>query len=107
RELPVWSRTGFDDSRCEPALTVPPPAGVLTAQMAEPLRVTETLRPVSVKKLLPGVYIFDMGQNMVGWCRLTVSGPQGTQVVLRHAETLNPDGSLYTANLRSARAEDL
>jgi len=106
-ELAGWSRVGFDDSRWEPALTVPPPAGVLTAQMAEPLRVTETLRPKSVKQLSPGVYIFDMGQNMVGWCRLTVSGPRGTQVTLRHAETLNPDGSLYTANLRTARAADV
>ena len=43
---------------------------------------------VSVKKLRPGVYIFDMGQNMVGWCRLRVSGPKGAQVTLRHAETL-------------------
>jgi len=105
-ELAGWSRAGFSDAGWEAAQMAPPPAGILTAQMAEPLRVTETLRPVSVKKLSPGVYIFDMGQNMVGWCRLTVSGPRGTQVTLRHAETLNPDGSLYTANLRSARAAD-
>jgi alpha-L-rhamnosidase len=106
-ELPNWSRAGFDDSRWEPAHIVAAPAGVLVAQMAEPLRVTETLRPVSVRMLKPGVYIFDMGQNMVGWCRLTVSGPKGAQIALRHAETLQPDGSLYTANLRTARATDL
>jgi alpha-L-rhamnosidase len=47
-----------------------------------------------------------MGQNMVGWCRLRVSGPRGSTVTLRHAETLKPDGTLYVANLRSARAED-
>ena len=83
------------------------PAGALVSQMAEPLRVTETLKPVSVKQLRPGVFIFDMGQNMVGWCRLHVAGPKGTQVMLRHSETLNPDGSLYVANLRSARATDI
>ena len=66
------------------------PAGALVAQMAEPLRVTETLKPVSVKKLRPGVYIFDMGQNLVGGCRLRVNGPKGAQVTLRHAETLQP-----------------
>ena len=48
-----------------------------------------------------------MGQNLVGWCRLKVSGPKGTRVMLRHAETLNADGSLYVANLRSAKAEDI
>ena len=106
-EVPGWSRAGFDDARWETSQVVAAPAGVLAAQMAEPLRVTETLHPVSVKQLKPGMYIFDMGQNMVGWCRLTVSGPAGAAVTLRHAETLNPDGSLYTANLRSARATDV
>src|SRR5271157_2994546 len=102
-----WNRAGFDDGKWEPAHIVAAPAGVLAAQMAEPLRVTETLHPVSVKMLKPGVYIFDMGQNMVGWCRLRVAGPKGTQVTLRHAETLQPDGSLYVANLRTARVTDL
>ena len=106
-ELAGWSRAGFDDSKWEEARAVTAPGGMLTSQMAEPLRVTETLKPVSVKKLRNGVYIFDMGQNMVGWCRLTVSGPKGTEITLRHAETLNPDGSLYTANLRTARAADV
>ena len=106
-ELAGWSRAGFDDSKWEAAQAVGAPAGMLAAQMAEPLRVTETLKPVSVKKLKPGVYIYDMGQNMVGWCRLRVNGPKGTQVTLRHAETLEPDGSLYIANLRSAKATDV
>jgi alpha-L-rhamnosidase len=106
-ELAGWNRAGFDDSKWETAHAVAAPAGVLAAQMAEPLRVTETLKPVSMKKLKPGVYIYDMGQNLVGWCRLRVNGPKGAQVTLRHAETLEPDGSLYVANLRGARAADI
>jgi len=47
-----------------------------------------------------------MGQNMVGWCRLSVTGAAGTRIVLRHAETLNADGKLYVDNLRSATATD-
>ncbi len=101
-----WSKTGFPDSSWDPAQVVDAPLGVLASQMAEPLRVTETRQPVSMHKLANGVYIFDMGQNMVGWARLRVSGPKGTEVTLRFAETLLPDGSLYTANLRSARAMD-
>ena len=76
-ELAGWNRAGFDDSKWEAAQAVGAPAGVLAAQMAEPLRVTETLKPVSVKKLKPGVYIYDMGQNMVGWCRLRGQRSQG------------------------------
>lgn len=105
-ELAGWSRAGFDDSTWQPASVVDPPKGVLVAQMAEPLAVTATVRPVSTKQIRPGVFIVDMGQNMVGWTRLTVNGPRGAQVRLRHSETLTPDGELYIDNLRSARATD-
>jgi alpha-L-rhamnosidase len=43
---------------------------------------------------------------MVGWVRLKVEGEAGTEVTLRHAEALNPDGTIYTTNLRFARATD-
>jgi alpha-L-rhamnosidase len=107
RELRLWSNAGFADGFWQPAAAVGAPTGALVPQAAEPLRVVETLRPVSVRKLAPDVYIFDMGQNMVGWARLHVQGREGTRVVLRFAETLRPDGSLYTENLRSARATDI
>ncbi len=51
-------------------------------------------------------WIFDMGQNMVGWVRLVVRGERGTTITIRYAEALNPDGTLYTANLRTARSTD-
>jgi alpha-L-rhamnosidase len=70
------------------------------------LRVVETLRAKKISEPEHGVYIFDMGQNMVGWCRLHVSGAKGARVSLRFAETLRDDGMLYVDNLRSARATD-
>jgi len=105
-EMDHWSEVGFDDSQLRPAQLVPPPAGVLAPQMIEPIRVTQTLAPVALTQPAPGVYVFDFGQNIVGWCRLHVSGPRGATVTLRHAETLQPDGSLFTENLRSAEATD-
>lgn len=105
-EFDGWSRTGFKDPGWRPAHIVSPPSGELVAEMAEPLRVVETLHPVNVRQLRPGVFIVDMGQNMVGWCRLKVSGAKGTQVTLRHAETLQENGELYVENLRSAQATD-
>ena len=107
QEMEGWSRPGFDDSGWQKAQVVKGPAGVLAAQMIEPIRVTETLKPIAFNEIRPGVYIFDMGQNMVGWCRLTVSGPKGTEVSLRHAERLRPDGTLYLDNLRSAMVTDV
>lgn len=103
-EMPGWAQPGFDDSKWEAAQVVEGPPGALRAQMSEPLRVTETLPAKSVKELRPGVFIYDLGQNMVGWVRLKVQGPAGARVQMRLAESLRPDGSLYVDNLRSARA---
>jgi alpha-L-rhamnosidase len=106
-EMSGWDRAGFDDSKWESAQTVAAPAGGVVSETVEPLRVVETLKPASVKQLKPGVWIFDMGQNMVGWCRLHVAGAKATEVRLRFAETLQQDGSLYVDNLRGARVADV
>jgi alpha-L-rhamnosidase len=107
RELPGWNRPGFADTDWQPAQAVSAPAGALRAEMIEPIRVTETLNPVKLTEPSPGFFVYDFGQNFVGWCRLTVRGPAGTTVKLRFAETLKPDGTLYTANLRDAKVTDL
>ena len=75
------------------------------------MRKTAELKPRSVKQVKPGVWVYDFGQNIVGWCQLNVRGPAGTQITLRHAETLLPDGPdqgmLYVANLRNAKCRDI
>ena len=106
RESPGWDRPGFDDSGWRP-VGVFDHAGVrLVAQPNEPIRVTHEIVPVSVTQPRPGIYVFDMGQNFAGWCRLKVQGALGQTVTLRHAEVLNPDGTIYTDNLRTAGATD-
>ncbi len=107
KEFNTWSQPGFDDSKWRSAELVDIPEGVVSAQMIEPIRVVETIHPVKITEPTPGTFIFDMGQNMVGWCQLQVTGPAGTQVKLRHAETLNPDGTIYLANIRGAKVTDI
>jgi len=107
KEMPGWDKVGFQDAAWSPAQVVAAPGGPLVAPMMAPMRVTGTLQPIAITEPKPGVFIYDMGQNMVGWCRLKVSGPTGTRVTLRHAEILNPDGTLYLANLRSAKVTDI
>lgn len=107
REMPGWAAPGFTDVTWSTAQVVSPPGGVLSAPMMEPIRVTGTLQPTSITEIKPGVFIYDLGQNMVGWCRLTVRGPAGTRVTLRHAETLQADGSLYLDNIRAAKVTDV
>ncbi|UJF35571.1 glycoside hydrolase family 78 protein [Paenibacillus hexagrammi] len=76
--------------------------GMLVATLEPPVRIVQTRKPVSIRRTESGSFIYDMGQNMVGWTELKVQGPRGTKVTVSHAEMLNPDGSLYLDNLREA-----
>lgn len=106
---PGWSTPTFDASRWTPAISATPPNPnlALTAQPDLPIRTHLTLHPVGIdpaSAIHPAIY--DMGQNMVGNVRLHIRGPRGLVVRLRYAERLNPDGSIYTTNLRNADATD-
>ena len=105
-EMPGWDKVGFDDSKWQKVEEVNSPGGVLASQMIEPMVVTKTLRSRALVRHNPDIYIFDLGQNIAGWVRLKVSGPRGTKVTIRFAESLDPNGMLYTANLRGAKATD-
>jgi alpha-L-rhamnosidase len=107
KEFAGWSETDFDDAKWRAVEMVAAPEGTISAQMIEPIRVVETIKPVKITEPQPGVFVVDMGQNMVGWCRLKVSGPAGTKITLRHAETTNADGTLYLANIRGAKVTDV
>ena len=78
----------------------------IQAAMAEPSKVIEELPAVKVTEPRPGCWTFDLGQNMVGWVRLKVKGEKGQRITVRHGEMLNPDGTIYTAALRSCPATD-
>ena len=106
-ETPGWDRAGFDDSRWTPVQVVSGSNGNLSAQMMPPIRVVDTMVPLKMTNPKAGVYVFDMGQNMSGWARLRVKGPQGTSVQMRYAETLFPDGTINRDNLRQAKARDI
>ncbi|MDQ8183170.1 family 78 glycoside hydrolase catalytic domain [Pelagicoccus sp. SDUM812005] len=74
------------------------------ARLSPPVRRIEELRPVEVRSAPDGSVIYDLGQNMVGWVRLKARAEAGQEIGLRFAEMLESDGSLHTANLRSAKA---
>jgi alpha-L-rhamnosidase len=106
---PGWSTPHFAASNWTPAFSAAPPNKniEITAQPDLPIHTTITLHPISLSSADDAhPAIFDMGQNMVGNVRLHVRGPRGMVVRLRYAERLNPDGSIYTQNLRNADATD-
>jgi alpha-L-rhamnosidase len=106
REKPGWDRTGFDDHAWQPVQLMPAPAGLLRSRLMPPIKVISTLHPRAMHQPKPGVFVFDMGQNMAGWTRVRASGPAGTTIVMRHAEDLLPDGTLNVLTNRSAKATD-
>ena len=107
QEQKGWEQAAFDDSRWTAVSLPAPPRITLSSELTVPARVVMTLAPKSVSRASDGSFIFDMGQNMVGWAALKVNGAQGTRVRLRFAEILNPDGTIYTENLRNADATDV
>lgn len=105
-ELPGWNDVNYDDSAWRPVFTAPRDNTQLIADCAQPVRAIERLKPFSVKSLDSNTQIVDMGQIMTGWVRLGLRGKAGTRIQLRYAEVLNKDGSIYTDNLRTAKATD-
>ena len=106
---PGWSTPHFNAAHWSAATSATPPDSTmaLTAQPDLPISTTLTLHPIGLNPANAAhPTIYDMGQNMVGNIRLHIRGPRGTVARLRYAERLNPDGSIYTTNLRNADATD-
>ncbi|QNA45691.1 family 78 glycoside hydrolase catalytic domain [Lacibacter sediminis] len=108
KEFNGWTKAGFNDSKwMQPELVEAPP-GKLVAQTNEPMKVMQTVKPISIKKTASGKYILDMGQNFAGWIKLqNINGKKGNKVTLRFAESLQPDGEVFVKNLRDAKVTNI
>ena len=133
-----WTTAAYDDGAWKPAVEVPiagttfsgedAPFGggpktriafdrlSLVGQIGDAVRVFRTLAARSVKEVRPGVFVYDLGQNIVGVPRITIAnGRAGTRVTLRYAEMLYPDlpgsgsnvGMIMTENYRAALSQDV
>ena len=108
REHTGWDRANFSDTSWLAAHEVTTPDSPLVAQRSEPVRITETITPSLANEIKPGVFIYDLAQNITGWARLRLKDiPAGTHLVVRYGERLCPDGTLYVENLRRAKATEV
>lgn len=88
--------------------------GEIVAEEAGQVRVMDVLDAVKMTEPQEGVYIYDFGQNFAGNVQIRIKGERGQKIKLRYGEMLNdksgtgdgPEGTLYTANLRTARSTD-
>ncbi len=91
-----WKQPGFDDAQWAAAAAVDGPGGKLRGLScaAPPIRAFETLTPVKVTELRPGVKVYDLGQNASVMPRITVSGAAGAVVRITPAELLAANGTV-------------
>jgi alpha-L-rhamnosidase len=87
-----------------PVEVVSPPAAVLVAQQAEPIRCSARIAPLSLSRTPRGSWLADFGENLAGWVELQPPTTHTPRIAVTHAELLRADGSLNTDNLRTARA---
>lgn len=87
----------------------------LTAQYGRNVAPVRKLTAQSVEEVRPGVYVYDMGQNMVGVPEIVLDGMgAGKEINLRYAEVKYPnlpryagnEGMIMLENIRAAMAQD-
>ncbi|MDF2596736.1 MAG: alfa-L-rhamnosidase, partial [Clostridia bacterium] len=129
KELPGWDSPNFDEtawtnadiaSKTNLASTFEPQTIDRVAQIGPAIEVTEELPVLTRTEPTPDTFIYDLGQNVAGWAKIKIQGPAGAKVKIRFGEMLydgkpitlqykqepTSKGSLYTDNLRTAKATD-
>lgn len=110
---PGWDKPGFvtTATRWHPATVHPSPlvknVGLLRSQIMPRIRRCETFQPQSTRwfsgdnQTSQGVWVVDFGQNMAGTVEITIPGvlllgtQPGTNITVRHAEMVWPNGTLH------------
>lgn len=90
-----WRKAGLEKLKFTPNLM---------ADYGSPVKAHEEMKPVTCRQHTDGSLIYDFGQNFAGVVRLKINGSRGQKIIVRHAEILNPDGTLNVKFLRTAKA---
>ena len=104
KKLTGWSMPGYNEEKWK-NVSIGSYKFNLIASEAPPVRKIEEIKPVRIFRTPKGSLVADMGQNMVGWIRLKVTGSKGSVITLRHAEVMDKYGEFYTENLRAAKCQ--
>ncbi|WP_339815003.1 family 78 glycoside hydrolase catalytic domain [uncultured Imperialibacter sp.] len=130
-----WATPDYNDANWKPAVKVPlestayigtfPGRGgpttfdyddlQLVGQMGANPSIVKTLTAKSVEEVRPGVFVYDMGQNMVGFPNISLNGTAGNKITLRYAEVKYPSldeygnnvGMIMLENIRAALTQDI
>ncbi|KAK2474163.1 hypothetical protein H9L39_14123 [Fusarium oxysporum f. sp. albedinis] len=90
-----WSTASFDNGDWLSVEELPPLTAALAPSDGPPVRKLKELQPKEIFQSVSGKVIVDFGHNFTGCARITVSGPSGTDIILRNAEVLE-NGEIET-----------
>ena len=76
-EVTGWNGKSFNDSAWDNVTPDMQQDINLVPQTNQPVKVIETLEARSVTKTKEGHYLFDAGENIAGWCNITLEGKPG------------------------------
>ena len=97
-----WQSPDFNDSEWMPVAVEHDSKDLLVSQPDQPVEIIKGISPIGLSEPQEGVYVVDMGQNMVGWVKAYLTGSQGDTIILKHGEMLRDEGVVYRENLRNA-----
>jgi alpha-L-rhamnosidase len=101
----TWLRPGFSGAGWTGVHALEFDTTKLTPYIGPPVSRRQELPAQRVWTSPAGRTLVDFGQNLVGFVRVRVQGPAGTEITLRHAEVLEHD-ELGVRPLRTAKATD-
>ena len=85
KEIKDWCNVGCDDADWKNAVYRKAPDGKLTANTAPTDKITEVLKPVSLKKLDDGTYEVDFAKEISGWIRFKdIKGDRGDTLNVKY-----------------------
>ena len=98
---PDWCLPERDDSNWTNAFICRSPGGILCENQIPPIRITHRFEGKRISD-----HVYDIGQNISGWVRITVKGNRGDEVILRYAERVHEDGSIAPELLNTTVGSD-
>lgn len=91
-EQPGWNTSIFNDAKWQNAVIVNGPPQ-LNAQVADPLKIMQELRPVNKTHISTGAWVYDMGQNASGIPGIIIQGKKGDTIRITPAELVHANGT--------------
>ncbi len=98
-EQPGWCNPGFDDSKWHDVIYRSAPSKNIVSQLLHPIRHVQKIKPQRMTQLNDSTFIFDLGRNISGVSQITVDGPEGTVLRLKHGERLYGNGHIDMSNI--------